>query len=221
MKPIYKIENLSFSYNKIKQIFHQVHLELDLKKITLLEGANGSGKTTFCRLLAGLENIFSGSILLDGMNISKLSINKISENIVYIKQEPQANIVASTADEDMYIWQSKFLHNETETSVQLRKKALSKFKMESVKDAPVWNMSGGEIKRIALSALILNYNKYWILDEPTAGLDKKSVDILIDMIRTRKNDGYGTLIVTHRIKEIEHLIDIKMQIENWKINRIR
>ncbi len=221
MKPIYKIDNLSFSYNDKKQIFSQFHLELDLKKITLLEGANGSGKTTFCRLLAGLENFFSGSILLDGVNISKLSINKISENIVYIKQEPLANIVASTADEDLFIWQSKFLHNETETFAKLRKEALSKFKMKPAKDAPVWNMSGGEIKRIALSALLLNYNKYWILDEPTAGLDKKSVGILIDIIQKRKNNGYGALIVTHRIKEFEHLIDIKMQIENWKIDRIR
>ncbi|MCK4655201.1 MAG: ATP-binding cassette domain-containing protein, partial [Candidatus Cloacimonetes bacterium] len=148
---IFKIKNLSFSYKKNKQIFRKVDLELESNKITLLSGANGSGKTTFCRLLSGLQKNFNGSILLKESDINNLSISEIAKNIVFIKQEPLANVVASTADEDLAIWQNKFLIIKTEETKKLRDKALSRFELESIRNKPVWEMSSGEIKRIGLS----------------------------------------------------------------------
>lgn len=214
---IFKIKNLSFSYKKNKQIFRKVDLELESNKITLLSGANGSGKTTFCRLLSGLQKNFNGSILLKESDINNLSISEIAKNIVFIKQEPLANVVASTADEDLAIWQNKFLIIKTEETKKLRDKALSRFELESIRNKPVWEMSSGEIKRIGLSSMLLNYDKYWILDEPTANLDEKSVNKLIKIVLQRKKEGFGALIVSQRIDKFKSFVDSWVQIENGKI----
>ncbi|MCK4311229.1 MAG: ABC transporter ATP-binding protein [Candidatus Cloacimonetes bacterium] len=214
---IYKIHDLSFSYKKSKQIFRNTNLELESNKITLLSGANGSGKTTFCRLLSGLQKGFKGSILLKESDINNLSISEIAKNIVFIKQEPLANVVASTADEDLSIWQNKFSSLETKEIKKLRDKALSRFELQSIKNKPVWELSSGEIKRIGLSAMLLSYDKYWILDEPTTNLDEKSVNKFIEIVAQRKREGFGALIVSQRIEKFKSLVDSRLHIENKKI----
>lgn len=214
---IYKIHDLSFSYKKNKQIFRNTNLELEFNKITLLSGDNGSGKTTFCRLLSGLQKNFNGSILLKESDINNLSISKIAKNVVFIKQEPLANVVASTADEDLAIWQHKFIKIKTEEARKLLDKALSRFELQSIKNKPVWELSSGEIKRIGLSAMLLNYDKYWILDEPTANLDEKSVNKLIEIVAQRKKEGFGALIVSQRIDKFKSFVDSWLHIEKKKI----
>lgn len=217
MKPFYKINELSFSYSSGKEIFNKINLELDFKKITLLSGKNGSGKTTFCRLLTGLLNEFHGSILLEDKDLLELQVSKIAKKIVYIKQETLANIVASIPDEDLAIWQHKFRFKDNILFENKRLNALKYFNIYYLKNNPVWELSSGQIKRIGLSALLLNEDKYWILDEPFGSLDNKSVELLLHILDTRKKRMKGCLLITHQFDECKSITDRWLQIENKNI----
>lgn len=214
---IYQIDQLSFSYDGINMIFEDINIGLPHDKITLLDGVNGSGKTTFCRLLSGLEKGYSGKIIFIDNILSSLSTHQVVNEIIYIKQEPSANVVAATPNEDLAIWQHKFKQKISDYSISKRNEALKEFYMDPFKDQPFWELSGGQIKRSGLAALLLNYDKYWILDEPITGLDEKLVDIFVKILQKRKEEGKGTLLITHQQQKFKPLIDSFLKIENKKI----
>ena len=214
---IYQIDQLSFSYDGINKIFEDINIGLSHDKITLLDGVNGSGKTTFCRLLSGLEKGYSGKINLNDHTLSSLSTNQVANEVIYIKQEPAANVVATTPNENLAIWQHKFKQKIDTDSILKRNGTLKKFNMDLFKDQPFWELSGGQIKRSGLAALLLNYDKYWILDEPVTGLDEKLVDIFVNILQKRKEEGKGALLITHQQKKFKLLIDNFLKIENKKI----
>ncbi len=219
MKSI-KIEDLSFAYRPEIPIFTDASLELPFNEITFIKGANGSGKTTFCRILSGLEKRYTGLIHINGLDIKSVSFTERAKSIIYLKQEPLSNVVAATPDEDLTLWQQGFNENFDESSSQLRKRVMDKLKINHLRDKPFWELSGGQIKRIGLAALLLNYDKYWILDEPIAGLDNTLARIFIEILEERKALGKGCLIISHKENKFMNVIDKYYLIENKIFERI-
>jgi len=218
MKKI-KIKDLSFAYQAKNPIFTNTTLELQFNEITFLKGENGSGKTTLCRILSGLEKNYSGSILLNDLDLKSVSFSERAKSIIYLKQEPLSNVVAATPDEDLILWQHGF-GKHTERFSELRNKVLEKLRIKHLKDKPFWELSGGQVKRIGLAALLINYDKYWILDEPIAGLDNTLVRIFIEILEERKALGKGCLIISHKEEKFLNLIDKNYLIENRKIETL-
>lgn len=213
-----KIIDLSFGYDQ--PLFSNLDLELETNKITLLQGDNGNGKTTLCRLLSGLEKNYSGQILLDNFKISELKTRQISEKLIYLKQEPMGNTVAATPEEDLSIWQGILEKKLSEKHQQARLQALKKMQIKELLLSPFWEMSGGQIKRTGLSALLLFPQKYWILDEPFSGLHSEIVNILLEILQERKKNGFGALIISHRQNIFDSLIDRTLRIEDGGILKI-
>ena len=214
---IYNIQNLSFSYDEKCLIFQNIDLQLDINKITLFDGINGSGKTTFCRLLSGLEKKYKGKIFLGNRELSKSSSPEISDKIVYLKQESFANIIAATPSEDIAIWKHKFQSKNFPEFEKEQLEALKEYNLEQFKDQPFWEMSGGQIKRVGLAGLLLNMDKYWILDEPVTGLENALIGILINILQKRKSAGKGGLIISHRFEKFEQIVDNWLKIQDKKI----
>lgn len=219
MKSI-KIIDLSFAYQPDNPIFTNTSIQLPFNEITFLKGENGSGKTTLCRILSGLEKKYTGLIHINELDLKPVSFNERSKSIIYLKQEPLSNVVAATPDEDLTLWQHGFNKNFDESSSDLRNRVMEKLRINHLKDKPFWELSGGQIKRIGLAALLVNYDKYWILDEPIAGLDNTLTRIFIEILEERKALGKGCLIVSHKENEFVNLIDKYYLIQNKKIERI-
>ena len=217
MKTLYKIQNLSFSYEPGKPVFRNVNLEIDFNEFTVLNGKTGSGKTTFCRILAGLLKSFEGSIHMENSEIRKKPVDKISQKIIYIKQEPLSNVVAANPDEDLSIWQYKFHLKFNNNFEKNRVQALRFWEIEDIKNQPVWELSSGQIKRIGLSALLLNPDKYWIIDEPVIGLDDNLLEKLISVLELRKKQGLGTFIASHQSNIFKQITNNFLKIENKNI----
>jgi len=211
-----KIEDLSFTYQPENSIFTNASLDLPINEITFLKGANGSGKTTLCRILSGLEKNYSGSICINDLDVKEVSFAQRAKSVIYLKQEPLSNVVAATPDEDLAIWQHGFDKHMEGTSSELREKVMQKLRIEQLRDKPFWELSGGQIKRIGLAALLINYDKYWILDEPIAGLDNTLIGIFMSILEERKALGKGCLIISHKANYFKNLIDKNYLIENRK-----
>ena len=219
MKSI-KIKDLSFAYQPENPIFIDASLELPFNEVTFLKGANGSGKTTLCRILSGLERNYSGSIYINDLDLKPVSFSERAKSVIYLKQEPLSNVVAATPDEDLILWQHGFDKNSDKSSYDLRKIVMKKLRINHLKDKPFWELSGGQIKRIGLAALLINYDKYWILDEPIAGLDNTLIRIFIEILEERKSLGKGCLIISHKEEKFLNLIDKNYLIENKRIETL-
>jgi len=193
-----KINELTFAYQDSDPLFVGLNQKISTTGITLLCGANGSGKTTFCRILSGLEKKCKGKILIDDLEIGKSSVSDISQQMIYLKQEPMANVVATTPREDLDIWLNRF--SSKQDNNKLIEEALAKVSMSNQIDSHIWELSSGQIKRVGLAAVSLFPQKYWILDEPTSGLDANLINTFIEMLKERTKQGLGTLIVTHRLE---------------------
>jgi len=212
-----EVRSLSFSYNKKNNLFKNTSIDLPFDKITLLKGKNGSGKTTICRLLSGLEKNYSGSIYIDNLNLKPISFAELSKFLIYIKQEPLSNIVAATPEEDLILWQLGYDNKKIDSTLEHRNLVMEKLEITHLRNKPFWELSGGQIKRVGLAALLLNYDKYWILDEPISGLDNKLAEIFIEILKERKVQGSGCLIISHKEDNFQGLIDKVYEIENNSI----
>ncbi len=219
MKSI-KIKDLSFSYQPGNSIFTNASLELPFNEITFLNGANGSGKTTLCRILSGLEKKYTGLININDLNLKPVSFTERAKSIIYLKQEPLSNVVAATPEEDITLWQHGFDKHPDESSFELRERVMQRLRIIDLRDKPFWELSGGQIKRIGLAALLINYDKYWILDEPIAGLDNTLIRIFIEILEERKALGKGCLIISHKEEKFMNLIDKNYLIKNRRIESL-
>ncbi len=215
------LRDLSFGYRKNAQILDGVDLEMPFDKNILLEGANGSGKSTFCRVLAGLESNYTGSILLNDLELRSIPPAIRSQHLLYLKQETDFNLLATTADEDLEIWQNRFHRDEKREDWEQRQKALEELGMARFDNVPLWELSGGQKKRVGLSAVALMQRRFWILDEPDAGLDESGMQSLLTLLEKRREAGLGALIVSHRISRIREIIDIRWMIRNRRIVAIQ
>ena len=217
---IIKINDLSFAYQPGNPIFTNAAIELPFNEITFLMGTNGSGKTTLCRILSGLEKKYTGTIHINDLDFKPFSFADRVKSVIYLKQEPLSNVVAATPNEDLTLWQNGFDKQLDGKSSELRERVLERLKIYDLRDKPFWELSGGQIKRIGLAALLINYDKYWILDEPIAGLDTTLTRIFIEILEERKALGKGCLIISHKEEKFLNLIDKNLLIDNRKIEKV-
>jgi len=214
------LKDFSFKYGNGLPLFKDQNLTIQKEQVTVLTGGNGSGKTTFCRLIIGLLNDYSGSFKINGTEQTKLSTLTISDLITYIKQEPAANLVSALPGEDLDIWLHKFLLKSSSNEKTINE-ALRYFDLEEQAETPVWELSSGQLKRIGLAALLLNKEKYWLLDEPTSGLDNQLINRLIDLIKEQKELSNGMLIISHRYKKFIDVADRILEIQDNKILELK
>jgi len=204
MEYIYKISNLRFSFDKRDNIFYGLSLKIPLRGITIITGRNGAGKTTLCRLLTGLVKGYEGSLKLHNKELAEYK-RSILEHILYVKQDLTGNLMGLTANEDLQIWQNRFVEIDTPHKAILRKKACVLVGISPIQDVPVWELSYGQKRRTMLATLPLFMDKYWIIDEPSANLDNIGIKQLIYLLQQKVKARCGALILTHKLKLFENL----------------
>lgn len=202
-----KIENLNAGYGK-KQVLFDVSLEVNMGEIVLLTGGNGSGKSTLLKSIYGLlsDNSFKkGKVIFNGKDIATTpSYSLIKEGLVYV---PQKN---NTFD-------NLTVKENLEVAANILPNAIKKDRIKEVfgylpqlaalESRTPFSMSGGEKQTLALGMALLHKPKMILLDEPGTGLSSVSFKRKIEMLTTLNKNGITFLIVEHRTREFEGLID--------------
>ena len=166
------INNLSFSRNENK-IFENLSLSLNNKQMIQIKGRNGSGKTTFLKVILNILEPKSGEIIWRGRNIKK-NIFDFYNQTTFIMDNNTSTRELSVKD-NINFWRglsSSKLNNKDIFEL------LKKLDIEKYYKTKVMYLSSGERKKLELLRLILEQKKLWILDEPFNHLDDLSIEIL-------------------------------------------
>tara|TARA_B100001939_G_C16873824_1_gene587666 strand:+ start:85 stop:795 length:711 start_codon:yes stop_codon:yes gene_type:complete len=200
-----KINNLSKSLNG-KTLFKNINTKLNNKKITGLLGANGAGKTSLFRAIAGLSKVDQGEITLFSDDLTNKNIEERSKlGLSYVPQENS-------------LFEELSLRQNLEIVVELKFKSIEKYKSEEIdtllskmnlKDKQGTKaklLSGGEKRKAEILRSILLDAKFILLDEPFAGVDPISVDE-INKILKDLSKNVGIFISDHNFRDVIKVCD--------------
>lgn len=193
------INNLSFSRNKTK-IFENLNLSLNNKGIMQIKGKNGSGKTTFLKVILNILEPESGEIIWKGKNIKK-NIFDFYNQTTFIMDNNTSTRELSVQD-NINFWKglsSSKLNNDEIF------KLLKKLDIEQYYKTRVMLLSSGERKKLELLRLILEQKKLWVLDEPFNHLDDLSIEILNQTFLDHINSDGMILFASHFNPNISNL----------------
>ncbi len=210
-------DNVSFSYEKGKQVLHDINFRAASGTVTALVGSSGSGKSTIAGLSATFLNPESGLITIDSHDISKVNLSSYRRNLGVVLQDEF--LFEGTIRENILFPRP----NATEEQLQLAVKAayVDEFTDRFEKGLNTLigergvKLSGGQRQRIAIARAILADPKIIILDEATSNLDTES-EALIQKSLAELMKGRTTFVIAHRLSTIKKADQI-LVIESGKI----
>jgi cobalt/nickel transport system ATP-binding protein len=189
----------SFSYPDGTRALSGISLDIKKGEFAGILGSNGSGKTTLLKAMDGLMKDFSGIVLLDGMDIRKLSPKEIYRKVGLIFQNPDDQLFAQNVFEDVAFGPLNMGFGEEETSRRVRN-ALTDVDMAGYEKKSIHNLSFGQKKRICIAGLLAMGHDILILDEPTAGLDPMGEYKMMDLLRKLNSENGVTIVMaTHSV----------------------
>ncbi|WP_458404327.1 ABC transporter ATP-binding protein [Methanobrevibacter sp.] len=189
-----KASNISFSYNKKRQILKDVSLSLDSNKIVGLIGDSGSGKSTLCKIIAGYITNYSGEVTIDNQKIP----NKNFCPVQLIFQHPEKTMNPKWKMEKV-LTESWNPPQELKDTFGLKDNWLGRWPSE---------LSGGELQRFSILRALNPNTKFIIADEISTMLDALTqVQIWEALINYSKANNIGILAVSHDIELLEVVCD--------------
>lgn len=185
-----KIEELSFSYGgekkgQRKEVLSRVNLTAGTEEAIGLIGANGAGKSTLLKLLVGLVSGFSGSLLVNGLSLTKKNLDEIRKNVGYVFQDSDSQLFLNTVYEDVAFGPQNYGYPPQEVEERALG-ALRSVRMEALKDRQIYRLSGGEKKLAAIATILSMKPRILLLDEPSVGLDPRNRRNLIAILGEMK-----------------------------------
>ena len=196
-----KADNISFSYNKKRQILKDVSLSLDSNQIIGLIGDSGSGKSTLCKIMAGYITHYSGEVTLDGNKIP----NKDYYPVQLIFQHPEKTMNPKWKMEKV-LRESWDVTDDFLDEFGIQKSWLTRFPQE---------LSGGELQRFSVLRSLNPDTKFLIADEMTTMLDAiTQVQILDSVIKIVKQRKMGFLLVSHDMDLVNTICDDKIYLKD-------
>ena len=200
-----ELKNVSFEVSeegRIKEIIKDVSLTVDDGEFLVVTGPNGGGKSTLARLIAGIEEPTSGEILLDGQDISGMSItDRARAGIGFAFQQP-VRFKGITVLDLLSLAVGRSLNVE-EACSYLSEVGLCA--VDYINREVNASLSGGELKRIEIAVLIARGPRVSLFDEPEAGIDLWSFNNLIRVFEEmRSRSSASVMIISHQ----ERIMDI-------------
>ncbi|CEP91852.1 ABC transporter ATP-binding protein [[Clostridium] sordellii] len=202
--------------NKV-QALKDINLSIEKGKFTAIIGPSGSGKSTLLNCIAGLDNISSGKVLLEGEDISILNDNSLSklrsEEFGFIFQSfnlipvinVYENIILPISIDDKKVDKE---HIDNIIDKLGLKDKINKFPNE---------LSGGQQQRVAIARALANKPKIIFADEPTGNLDSKTTDEVMNLLNSCVEEFGQTLVMITHNNEIAKMSDICIEIRDGKI----
>ena len=190
--------------------------ELNPGELTVLYGQSGSGKSTLLNILSGLLTPSSGKVMVGETDIHALDdagVSKFRNEHFGIILQGQSAINTLTVIENVLLPYSLYPKSgKNYADMELLKKT----GIEELKNVMPTELSGGELRRMAISRALINNPEFILADEPTSDLDDENTEIVLEMFKTLANEGKSVLVITHD-KEVFKFADRIFEMKSGNI----
>lgn len=202
---IQKIYTTRFGGNKVEAL-KSVSFGVEQGEYVAIMGESGSGKTTLLNILSALDKPTSGSVVLDGKDLSKIKESQVAafrrDNLGFVFQE--FNLLDTFSLEDN-IYLPLVLAGKSHKEMQERLKPIAaKLGITELLKKYPYEVSGGQKQRAAVARALITNPKLILADEPTGALDSKATDELLRLFAQINQSGQTILMVTHSVKAASH-----------------
>ena len=220
-----KIENLTHIYMPKtpfeKKALDNINLTIEDGEFLALIGHTGSGKSTLIQHLNGLLEASSGNILVDNIDITnkETKLTDIRKKIGLVFQYPEYQLFEETIEKDIAFGPNNLGLSSEEVSNRVKKSMeMVGLDYEAYRNVSPFDLSGGQKRRVAIAGVIAMEPKVLILDEPTAGLDPKGRDDILEQIKTLHQEYKMTIVlVSHSMEDVANLAERIVVMNKGKI----
>ena len=177
------VEHVSFGYEKNKEVLKDICFHGGETDYMGVVGANGVGKSTFLKLMVGLDLGFSGTIRVEEIPVQRETLPRIREKIGYVFQDSDSQLFMSTAFEDIAFAPRNYGLPEAEVEHRVNT-ALEMTGITYLKEKQIYKMSGGEKKLVSIATILSMTPDIILMDEPSIALDPRNRRNLIRILNS-------------------------------------
>ncbi|AWX58984.1 amino acid ABC transporter ATP-binding protein [Brevibacillus brevis] len=193
------VENLKKSFGSL-EVLKDISTTIEEREVVCVIGPSGSGKSTFLRCLNQLEEVTSGKITIEGMEVTspKVDINKLRERVGMVFQRfnlfPHLTVLENIMLAPKHVKNSERQQNE-QKALQL----LKKVDLADKRDVYPDRLSGGQQQRVAITRALAMDPHIMLFDEPTSALDPEMVGEVLQVMKDLAKEGMTMVVVTHEM----------------------
>lgn len=220
-----KFEKVDYIYSPKtpfeKKALNNISFELKEHSFVAIIGHTGSGKSTLMQHFNALLKPSAGQIKIAGFTLNAQTSNKnlkrLREKVSLVFQFPEAQLFESTVLKDIEYGPKNFGYSEVEAN-ELAKKWLKKVGLpSSVGDRSPFDLSGGQMRRVAIAGVMAYEPDILCLDEPAAGLDPQGKREMFALFKQYQKEGHTVILVTHNMDDVAEYADEVLVLEKGKL----
>ena len=217
------LKNVSFSYTDSLDdaVISDLNLEIHSGECVILAGESGCGKTTISKLINGLiphyhSGTMGGDVLLGDKNTADMTLAEISRHVGSVFQNPRSQFFNIDTDSEIAFGCENLGMDPKEIRERVNR-VVKEFHIEHLVGRNIFHLSGGEKQKIACASVSATDSEIFVLDEPSANLDLKSVADLAEIIKFWKSRGKTVVVVEHRIHYLREIADRICYVKDGRI----
>lgn len=219
------LKNVSYTYQAGTPFegpaLFDVNLEIKDGSYTALIGHTGSGKSTILQLLNGLLTPSIGSVIVNKTEITATSVNKdikqVRKKVGLVFQFAESQVFAETVLDDVAFGPQNFGVSKDDAQRLAREKLLLVGISEDLFERSPFELSGGQMRRVAIAGILAMEPEILVLDEPTAGLDPAGRKELMEIFNDLHTDGMTIVLVTHLMDDVANFADTVYVLEKGRL----
>lgn len=199
-----EVRSLTYKYDDGTVALDDINLVVEKGEKVAIVGPNGAGKSTLLNLVAGFRMPFTGSVLIQGRQLSEGNADELRRDVGLVFQDPEDQIFMPTVEEDVAFGPRNLGLDDIDGRV---KAALRSAGIEALAKRRPHKLSYGMKKRVAIAGILAMEPTILLLDEPTSGLDPKARS---DLVKLLKQMDKTMLIATHDLDAAAEIVDRAM-----------
>lgn len=192
-----ELEDIKQGYGR-KVIIEDINMYVEPGEVVTILGPNGSGKSTLIKTICNFLPPMSGTVTLDGVNVSEIDRSEFAKTIGYVPQTTMFFGQSSVYDSVLLGRRPYMKWSYSKEDINIAADSMVKLGIDSLYDQQVSHLSGGQVQRVALARTLAQNPKFYIFDEPTSALDlRNQLDTLKLMRSIIKERGASMVMAMH------------------------